>query len=137
MKDHSKVQLSAINRSARITVPEAVGEEIEKLDQHVYKGQTINISRFHEPIAGNNITTTAGGDQSINCEDISHMEIDTRIPKWSRNKVTAIEIIRALELNHSDDFTKSVEPLRRELIGIFRLDSADYSRYVHPPPSPI
>ena len=42
------------------------------------------------------------------------------------NQVT--DIIRAIDADHNDDFSKSVEPLKRELIMIFRVDSASYGR---------
>ena len=57
-------------------------------------------------------------------DDVSHVEIDTRLPKFACNRVTVTEIIRTLEVDYNDNFSKSVEPLKRELIRIFRVDSA-------------
>ena len=41
-----------------------------------------------------------------------------------------MEIIRALEIDHSDDYTKGVAPMQASLKGLFRIDSDDYQRYI-------
>ena len=65
-------------------------------------------------------------------EPIQYLELDTRIPEWNFNQVTDIEIVEAIEEEFPDDFSKSVEDLgryRKNLQGIFRVDSDDYSLY--------
>ena len=60
------------------------------------------------------------------------LEIDTRLPEWLYNQVSDMEIARVLDLEFNDDPTKSIEDIgcyRKSLKGIFRIDSADYSRY--------
>ena len=41
-----------------------------------------------------------------------------------------MEIINALEIEHSDDFTKGVQPMPKYLLGVYRIDSNDYTRYI-------
>ena len=65
-------------------------------------------------------------------DPIQYLELDTRIPEWNFNQVTDFEIVEAIEEEFPDDFTKSVEDLgryRKNLQGIFRVDSDDYSPY--------
>ena len=115
LKKNTKIDIGnedAGSFTATISVPTGVADVLLKLDGHQYEGQKLGI--------------TDAAAQEV--EEISHMEIDTRLPKWSANNVRRMEVIRALEVNHSDDVTKSVEPMRNNLLGIFRIDSSDYGR---------
>lgn len=118
LKKNTKIDIGnedAGSFTATISVPTGVADVLLKLDGHQYEGQKLGI--------------TDAAAQEV--EEISHMEIDTRLPKWSANNVRRMEVIRALEVNHSDDVTKSVEPMRNNLLGIFRIDSSDYGRYLN------
>ena len=61
--------------------------------------------------------------------DIVHLEIDTRRGDWVWEPVKIIEVIRAIEIEHSDDVMKSVTAMRGQLIGIFKVESDNYARY--------
>ena len=39
-------------------------------------------------------------------ESYSHLEVDTRRPEWCFNKVKVIEVVKVLQVNHRDDYTK-------------------------------
>ena len=68
--------------------------------------------------------------ENIQLDQIQHMEIDARKWQWTFNPIKTIEIINALEKDHRDDPTKSVEAFRGSLIGIFKIDADEYSSYV-------
>ena len=83
-------------------------------DQQAESSDSINPSASNdqiEDVPGNN--------------NILHLEIDTRRPEWWRNRVQAIEIIRAIETKPEfrNDFTKSVGAMRGSLIGLFKLEA--------------
>ena len=83
-------------------------------------------------VTGNEIQTQeeiTGNDTQIQ-EEIQHLEIDTRRAEWALDKVKLIEVIRAIEVEYSQDYTKSVSAMRGPLIGIFKLDADDYTPYV-------
>ena len=67
-------------------------------------------------------TTRSASSPSITITLESRCGCSDRSPRKTR-------VIRALEVDHNDDFSKSVEPLKRKIIGIFRVDSASYGQY--------
>ena len=127
LQENTKVECLS-GTTARIIVPQPVADEMLKLDGHVFKGQSLSISLEEDELPRND---NVNNDEGIDLNDISHMEIATRRPEWSCNNVKRVEIVRALEMDHREDFTKSVEPLRNHLLGLFRIDSDDYSRYLN------
>ena len=61
------------------------------------------------------------------------VEVNTRRPEWCWKPIKLFEVCNALEKEHEDDVTKAVESMGRErkaLMGIFRLDTDDFKRYV-------
>ena len=84
----------------------------------------------------NDMVTSDVDDDTVIVEEeqvIDHFEIDTRRPEWCWQPIKLFEVCDAIEKEHEDDVTKSVEPMgraRKSLMGIFRLDSDDYQRYV-------
>ena len=83
----------------------------------------------------NDMVTSDVDDETVVVEEetIDHFEIDTRRPEWCWQPIKLFEVCDAIEKEHEEDVTKSVEPMGRErksLMGIFRLDSDDYQRYV-------
>ena len=75
------------------------------------------------------MVTMAETTPETTSETISHMEVDTRRPEWCRNHVKLIEVIRAFELEHREDFNKSITAMRGGLMGLFMLESENYERY--------
>ena len=114
--------------SAIIEVPEKVHDELLKLNGMTYKGHHMTISIHPDP---SNDTEERNEDEREE-QQVEFLEIDTRLPEWLYNQVSDMEIARALDVEFNDDPTKSVEDIgryRKSLKGIFRIDSADYSRY--------
>ena len=64
-------------------------------------------------------------------ESYSHLEVDTRRPEWCFNKVKVIEVVKALQVNHRDDYTKCVKMMRGPLSGIFKIDADDITKYLN------
>ena len=69
-------------------------------------------------------TTDEKAVDEIEIEKILHMEVDTRIYQWCRNNVTLTEVIDAVEIEHDDDWSKSIKPVRG-VFGIFKIDADD------------
>ena len=74
-------------------------------------------------------TSSDPSDPSIP-ENIQHMEIDTRKREWCWKHVTLMEVIQAIQVEHEDDYSKSVVAMRPPLNGIFKLETSDYTRYL-------
>ena len=84
----------------------------------------------------NDMITNDVDDDTVVVEEeptIDHFEVDTRRPEWCWKPIKLFEVCDAIEKEHEDDVTKSVEAMGRErkaLMGIFRLDTDDFQRYV-------
>ena len=65
-------------------------------------------------------------ENSVEKLDIMHMEIDTRLPEWCWAPVTLFEMIKAIQVDHKDDYTKTVIPMWGRFQGIFKLDADEY-----------
>ena len=121
--------------SAIIEVPEKVHDEMLKLNGMTYKGHHMIISANPDPSKDKGSAESTGGaaeDERDEQPDVEYLEIDTRLPEWLYIQVTDVEIARVLDVDFNDDPTKSVEDIgryRSSMKGIFRIDSADYSRY--------
>ena len=59
--------------------------------------------------------------------DIRYMIIDCRLPNWVWNQVKLIEVIDARQIDHEDDYSKSVGQLKT---GIWSIDFDEFSRYL-------
>ena len=115
-------------------VPEKVYDELLKLSGMKYKGTDIILSPHEDP-SRDEQTGSDTDDAAEEEEDaaVEFLEIDTRIPEWVYNPVDDLEVARALDIEFSDDPTKSVEDIgryKKSLKGIFRIDSSDYERYM-------
>ena len=136
LETHSRVSMihGSDQNSAIIEVPEKVHDEMLKLNGMTYKGHHVIISANPDPSNKGSAESTGEGTEDERDEqpDVEYLEIDTRLPEWLYNQVTDMEIARALDVEFNDDPTKSVEDIgryRSSQKGIFRIDSADYSRY--------
>ena len=67
--------------------------------------------------------------ETVPQEKFFHMEIDTRKAEWWRNTVKIGEVIHAVEKEHRDDITKSVNFLKGQF-GVYKLDADDFTRYI-------
>ena len=68
-----------------------------------------NVERWQNHIK----MSVVGEDTQSNAEPqvpeaILHIEIDTRRPEWCTNPVQIIEIARAVQVHHRDDYLKSI-----------------------------
>ena len=131
---HGKEQNSAI-----IEVLDDVHAQLLKLNGVKFKGHDIILSTNEDPafdapadVDMENGQETINDDHSSDDGEIEYLEIDTRLPEWTFFPITDTEVARALDLEYSDDPTKSVEDIgrfKKSLKGIFRIDSNDYTRY--------
>ena len=117
------------NKYAKVQVPDPVHLEIMKIHGHEFHGRKLVIEEI------NNTTETTPSDQPSDeepDEEILFMEIDTRLPEWNmkNNHVTVTEVIDALQVDHSDDPTKSVKKMFGPLLGLYRIESMDFPRYI-------
>ena len=140
IKKTSKVELNLGDgtdqneKHAVVTVLEDTIDAYLKFNGLLFDGkQTIveYAEKHNIPNAAISITLDEqdGDAQESDDDEISHMEIDTRRWEWYHDVVKKIEIIRAIEYEHSDDFTKSIKEMRPPLNGIYKLDSDDFERY--------
>ena len=83
----------------------------------------------NEATIGTNVNVDIHNIQEVQQETISHMEIDTRRYEWWNNPVKLIEVIKAIEVEFREDYTKSVTAMKGNLYGLFKLDSDDYEQY--------
>ena len=68
-------------------------------------------------------------DETPQQENIVYIEIDCRKAIWWNSQVKIGEVMEAVEKEHSEDYTKSVNYLRGQL-GVFKIQSDDYKRYI-------
>ena len=119
--------------TACIEVPPAHYDMVMKLNGVSFKGRDLVLTGSEN--ADHDTAAVPNNDMHTDPvpeEPIQYLELDTRIPEWNFNQVTDIEIVEAIEEEFPDDFSKSVEDLgryRKNLQGIFRVDSDDYSHY--------
>ena len=64
-------------------------------------------------------------------EDIMYMEICTRRLEWVCKPVDKNEIIHAVEKDHEEDCLKIVREMHHKGSGLFKIESADYQRYIN------
>ena len=118
--------------TACIEVPIAYYDMIMKLNGVSFKGRDLVLTRSGTTENETNITDELEGEQEPEEEPIQYLELDTRIPEWNFNQVTDFEVVEAIQDEFPDDYSKSVEDLgryRKNLQGLFRIDSDDYSLY--------
>ncbi len=136
MKAHTRIGIvhGKDQKTAIVEVLEEVYDQLLKLSGIKFKNRDIILSATQDPSQD----TTAPNAQEVEEETvdeesaIEYLEIDTRLPEWSFNQVTDLEVARALDIEYGDDPTKSVEDIgryKKSLKGIFRIDSNDYERY--------
>ena len=69
--------------------------------------------------------------EEVDINKISYIEVDARVFGWVwREAVTRSEVIDALEVEHSDDITKIVKPIRFKQ-GLFQIIADDFTRYLN------
>lgn len=121
----------ATQKTAVIDVLDEVYGELLKLNGISFKGHDLIVSPHDNP--ANDASNVAADTAPPTAEGpIQYLEINVRVPEWSFNQVTDIEIAQALDLDFETDPTKSVEDLgryKKSLQGIFRIDSNDYTIY--------
>ena len=135
LKKHTRIGIvhGQEHNTAILEVAEKVYDEMLKLSGMKFKGSDIKLSPHEDPAQDEAETEEgAASDGEVEEEPVEFLEIDTRLPEWVYNPVTDLEVARALDIDFSDDPTKSVEDIGRynkSLKGIFRIDSNDYARY--------
>ena len=134
LKDHTRIGIvhGREDNTAIVEVAEKVYDELVKLSGMKYKGSDIILSPHEDPSRDEQTETDEVAEEE---EDaiVEFLEVDTRIPEWVYNPVDDLEVARALDIEFSDDPTKSVEDIgryKKSLKGIFRIDSSDYERYM-------
>ena len=133
MKDNSAIQIYDNDdggRSAKISVPDNVAEHLLNLQGKTVQGRKWQVQEIFETDEERNIEvleTTDPPEPERDINDIRYMIIDCRFPCWVWNQVKLIEVIDALQIDHEEDYSKSVGRLKT---GIWSLDSDNFSRYV-------
>lgn len=120
--------------TACIEIPPAYYDMVMKLNGVNFKGRDLVLTGSENT---NNDAAAQPENEMVTDPDpeeepIQYLELDTRIPEWNFNQVTDFEIVEAIEEEFPGDYSKSVEDLgryRKNLQGIFRVDSDDYSLY--------
>ena len=118
--------------SACVEIPATFHDMIMKLNGIHFKGRDLVLTGGPNDDETNMDTASTGPEHEPEQEPIQYLELDTRLPEWNFNQVTDFEIVEAIEEEFPGDFSKSVEDLGRyykNLQGIFRVDSNDYSPY--------
>ena len=124
-------------RLADITLPETILEHMLNLNGKIVNGKKWTVREAEMPKttdvngtpqeAAKPAETTETTEIVNDPLDISYMIIDCRVFNWVWKQIKMIEVIDALEVDHAEDFTKSVGRLKT---GIWSLDSDDFSRYI-------
>ena len=134
LKKHTRIGIvhGLEHNTAIVEVAEKVYEELLKLSGMKFKGSDILLSPNEDPaqdeVAGSEMEEEVEEEEQV----VEFLEIDTRLPEWVYDPINDLEVARALDIEFSDDPTKSVEDIGRynkSLKGIFRIDSNDYLRY--------
>ena len=135
MKENSNIEIFNNDedvRSAKIAVPDTVASYVLNLEGKTVNGRKWQVQELVEDnVADANdetpLETTEATEVERDVNDIRYIIIDCRLPEWVWNQVKAIEVIDALQIDHQDDYSKSVGRLKT---GIWSLDSDDFSRYL-------
>ena len=70
-------------------------------------------------------------NNNIDASSIMFLQLDTRLYHWVwDDEITRTEVIDALDIEHSDDITKIVKPVKFQT-GLFKILADDYARYAN------
>ena len=130
-------------RTAHVTTLEHVIPHLIALNDKMVEGKQWSVSEVAAPApappplpstaipSSNNDTppeaTNNEGNNDPPPDDIQYMIIDCRNFAWVWNQVGIVEVIAALQIDHEEDFSKSVGRLKP---GLWSLDSDDFQRYI-------
>lgn len=122
-------------RSAHITTLDTVAPHLLALDGKMVDGRQWSVTEgtvAAPPSAdtSTNEDTPKGGASDLQedtPQDIQYMIIDCRNFSWIWDQVGIVEVIHALQIDHEEDFSKSVGRLKP---GLWSLDTDDFQRYV-------
>ena len=131
-------------RTAHVTTLENVIPHLTALDEKMVEGKQWSVSEVAAPVAQPSTATASTNPQSTESNqpseeetnevdndppqgDIQYMIIDCRNFAWVWNEVGIVEVIAALQVDHEEDYSKSVGRLKP---GLWSLDSDDFQRYI-------
>ena len=147
---HTKISLSSDNdtdvgvRSAQITTLDSLVPHLLALDGKMVDGRPWAVTEVppdasshveSDPVVPEYSLVASGDTDSVNGppqeeeeqQEIQFMIIDCRSFDWIWNQVSIVEIIEAVEIDHEEDYTKSIGRLKT---GLWSLDSDNFQRYV-------